>query len=223
MNRAFKRIAALSCACLILLCAFGCAPSRAPIAPQDSLSIRPSDEDVADFLAILGDDAPAMYGDDACYNITPDFIAENSDYRVFKFSQSCASFVLYDGKAYQLGEFLGGTGADSFALADLDGDGAYELYFTFSWGSGFHRSQVGHFDPAAKAVTVFDAAFFNEDCMLTLGANKTLEVRRADISYGADDGEFYVSFDLLAGDALGTLAYEDGAVQFLQTEDPSAI
>lgn len=203
--------AVLACACLMLLCAFGCAPETlAPVAPEESLSIRPSDEGVADFLALLGDAAPASYENDTCYDITPDFVRDNSDCRIFKFSVSCASFALYDGKAYALGESLGGSGADSFALADMDGDGACELYFAFSWGSGMHRSMAGCFDPAARAVTVFDAAFYGEDCMLTLSTDGGLAVRRAEFT----SRESFVSYDIAAGETLGTLVYEDNAVQF---------
>jgi hypothetical protein len=229
--KAIKLAAALVCVCLLVLSACAPAPETpgkdqdgalAPVAPDSALSIRPSDEGVGDFLALLGDGAPKAYENDACFNITPDYIKDHSDFLIFKFDQSCASFLENGGKAYPLGEFLGGTGADSFALADLTGDGVYELYFTFSWGSGMHRSQVGYFDPKTKAVTIFDAAFYSEDCMLTLDENGNLQISHADILYGMDELSFYVSFDLTAGEPLGAFSYENGAVQFVQADENPA-
>lgn len=207
-------IAALLCACLAALSLCACSP-RAPagtldsLAPESALSVRPSDEGVTDFLALL-DDPPAMYEDDQCFNITPDFILDNSDYRVFKYSESCASYLLYDGAVYPLGIFFGGSGADSFALADLTGDGEYELYFTFSWGSGMHRSMIGYFDPAQKEATVFDVAFWDADCMLTLGEKARLEVSRAEFT----GRESFVSFDIAAVEVLGSIAFEEGEIRY---------
>ncbi|HWQ57980.1 MAG TPA: hypothetical protein VN540_03095 [Clostridia bacterium] len=225
MNTRRVLLTALLCACFAMLLLPGCTKESeglAPVAPEDTLSIRPSDKGVEEFLALLGDAAPSMYEDDACYNITPGYIADNAEYAIFKFDQSCASFLLYDGAAYPLGEYLGGTGADSFALADMNGDREYELYFTFSWGSGFHRSQIGCFDPTTAGVTIFDAAFFSEDCMIALSGDGGLAVRHADISYGAEGLPFYVSFDLAAGDTLGIFVYGDGVVQFSEVEETSA-
>ena len=36
-----------------------------------------------------------------------------------------------------------------------------EIYFTFSWGSGIYRSQIGYFDMATEEVKIFD--YSNED------------------------------------------------------------
>ncbi len=229
--KAIKLAAALVCACLLVLSACANAPGTpgegkggalAPVAPQSALSIRPSDEGVADFLSLLGEGVPEAYENDICYHITPDDIKDHSAFRIYKFDQSCASFLQYEGKAYPLGEFFGGTGVDGFALADLTGDGAYELYFTFSWGSGMHRSQVGYFDPATKAVTAFEVSFYGEDSMLTLDGNGNLQVSHADIRYGMDDLSAYVSFDMAAGVPLGSFSYGNDAVQFVRAgENPA--
>lgn len=72
------------------------------------------------------------YEADECYNVTPAFIADNSDYAVFKYSNSTESFILYDDEVYSIGTCVGGFGITSMALADLNKDGMYELYYTFS-------------------------------------------------------------------------------------------
>ncbi len=99
-------------------------------------TISGTQDGVEDFLS-LQQDFKSGYDTDKCYNITPDYIQESSDYLVFKYDTSCASFLLYEGKVYPLGIWFGGYGLTSMALADLNGDQKPELYFTYSFGSGF--------------------------------------------------------------------------------------
>lgn len=224
MTRAVK-IAAAACACALMLCACEKAPETpdgalAPIAAQDTLAVRPSDEGVADFLALLGGDAPKSYENDTCYNITPAFIKDNSGYVIFKFDQSCASYLLYEGAIYLMGGYFGGLGAVSFALADLNADVAYELYYTFSWGSGMHRAQVGYFDPATEVAVDFDVAFFDKDCALIASPDGGLGVCAAEF---ADAEEFsFVSYDVSAVDVLGAIVCEDGEILLREdAQDPA--
>ena len=68
---------------------------------------------------------------------------------------------MYNDKIYSLGSSFGGYGLTAFAVADLNKDGMREIYFTFSWGSGIYRSQIGYFDMATEEVKIFD--YSNED------------------------------------------------------------
>ena len=126
-------------------------------------------------------DYESYYDNDVCYNVTPADITESYGMTVYKFNQSCASILLYDGEYYTLGICFGGFGADSFAIADLNGDGCEELYFTFSWGSGMHRSQVGYFDTADKTVRTYEYSNFLS------GGNWF-----AEMVLTAEDGKLYV-------------------------------
>lgn len=63
---------------------------------------------------------------------------------------------MYNGEVYSIGECFGGFGLTSLALADLNKDDVYELYYTFSCGSGLHRSQVGYFEPISKEIHIFE-------------------------------------------------------------------
>ncbi len=121
------------------------------------------------------------YDDDTCYNITPDDIKDNSDYSIFKYGTSCASFLLYEDKVYPLGIGFGGPGLTSMALADLNGDGKPELYFTFSFGSGLRRSHAAYFDPATKQIVAFDYVHINEDMMISENGNGGLSLYSASI------------------------------------------
>ena len=96
-----------------------------------------------------------------CHNVTPAEVSAVwiDRFQIFKFEKSCASYLLYEGAVYSLGTWFGGIGFTDAAVADLNRDGAEELYFTCSWGSGMHRAQAGCFDPARREVRMFDFAY----------------------------------------------------------------
>ena len=121
---------------------------------------------VAEFMELLGEDTELSgllsgYAlDEAhCYNVTPSTFAGETDMKIFKFSDSCASFVLLDGEIYQLCEFCGGYGFVDARLWDFDCDGTLDLLVSSSWGSGMHRSILSVFNPVTKESTIiFDSS-----------------------------------------------------------------
>jgi hypothetical protein len=52
------------------------------------------------------------------------------------------SYLVKNGKAYPLSIGFGGYGLMSTCVADLDGDRVPELAYTYSWGSGMHRTHI---------------------------------------------------------------------------------
>ncbi len=180
-----------------------------PLAPESELTITPSMKQVAAFEA-QNKEFKSPYDTDKCYNITPDFIADNSDYTIFKYEECHESFVLYDGQIYRLGEYLGRSNIAGMALADLNKDGQYELYYTFLWGSGVLRSQIGYFDPANKKVTVFDCSVFVSDLMLTVNEAGELCVNTVTPDYY--DNESDVDFVIKAQDMIGTITLEKNKI-----------
>lgn len=176
------------------------------LAMESEMTITSSNTRVSDFLAKNKNFEPE-YETEMCCNITPDFIADNSDYEIFKYSTSTQSFIMYDGKVYSIGECFGGFGITSMALADLNRDGEYELYYTFSWGSGIHRSQVGYFEPKSKEVHIFDYSLYNDDMMLTVNESGDLCVNKA--SFEFDD---YVNFTGKAQYFMGTVIFEEDRI-----------
>lgn len=127
----------------------------------------PTDKNVAEFETLVGD-FQTGYEDDTCYNVTPSAFLEKHDFQIFKYESSCEAFLLYEGQIYTLGTGFGGYGVTSFAVSDIDADGNNELYFTFSWGSGIHRSQIGYFDFGKKATTIFNYASFDEEIVISV-------------------------------------------------------
>ncbi len=79
------------------------------------------------------------------------FVRDHSSFQVFKYEDTCDSFLLWQDKILPWNRFRR-LGVTSMALADLNEDGEYELYFTYSFGSGIHRSMLGGFDPSEERV-----------------------------------------------------------------------
>lgn len=177
------------------------------LAPESELTITSSDMQVSDFVEKM-QGFTTYYETDECYNITPAFVADNSDYSIFKYSSSTESFILYDGESYSVGTCFGGYGITSMALADLNKDGTYELYYTFSWGSGLHRSHVGYFEPINKEIHVFeDDVLLESDMILTINSSGDLCVNSATI-----DMDDFVNFTIKAQDFIGTLDFKGNQV-----------
>lgn len=166
-----------------------------------------SDDGVAEFLS-LQTDFQSNCDRDACHNITPEHIQLNSGYSVFKYDASCASLLLYQGEIHPLGGWMGGLGVTSMALADLNQDSEQELYFTFSFGSGLHRSHVGFFDPDAKQVVVLDYVHPNTDMMLAYDNQGKLCLYEANVV----EMNSFVDFSLEKADHLAEIGCEDGQV-----------
>lgn len=177
------------------------------IAPESELAIASSISGVSEFKN-LNKDFVSDYDNDQCYNITPDFIADNSDFMIFKYDKSCETFIMYDNEIYSIGICFGGWGITSMALADLNEDGQYELYYTFSWGSGIHCSQTGYFDAASKEITVFDYSYAKLDSDMMLTMNKTGDLC---VNSAAIDGSF-VDFSIKANELLGSIAFEENEI-----------
>ena len=78
---------------------------------QSYMTTHCSKENVENFCEIVG----KLQGDgllsgfvldkDKCFNATPQQVALETNYKIFKFSDSCASFVMIDNEVYTLCEW----------------------------------------------------------------------------------------------------------------------
>ncbi|WP_419871195.1 M56 family metallopeptidase [Candidatus Pristimantibacillus sp. PTI5] len=165
-------------------------------------------QDGVDAFLALQKDFNSGYDTDKCYNITPESMKENSEYRIFKYDKSSASFLLYGGEVYPLGEWFGGLGVTSMALADMDSDGESELYFTYSWGSGLHRSHAAYFNPSAKEIFILPYTHLNEDMTLVDNRDGSLSLYEAAISNMAN----FANFDTKRTDFITDIVYANGQI-----------
>lgn len=171
--------------------------------------LAPSDNGVKEFLRIYGE-VKSPYDDDTCRNVTPGEISDRYGFEIFKFDQSCAGYLLYENRIYPLGESLGGLGLTSFAVADIDRDGSPEVYFTYSWGSGMHRSMAGYFDTRDRAVVLFDYSYYNGD-MLLVGGNNSLSLCEASVEFRS-----FTDMTLRQGEEkLGDIVSDSGEIRLI--------
>lgn len=212
-----KVICLVSAAVILTGCSDGGAPRNAHIngvtenaALNPDIAASAGEPQITVFgLTPTEEDEPVVrsydsYRDETRRNVTPADISEKYGMTIYKYDKSCRSELLYDGEYHTLGTFFGGFGATSFAVADINGDGSEELYFTFSWGSGIHRSQVGLFDTAEKQVRVYEFGNFGSD-MVFAAEDGGLFV------YGADaEINSFVDMELTPTEKIGELVFDGG-------------
>ncbi len=168
------------------------------------VSLDPSTNGVEEFLETVGE-IPTSYEEDTCFNVMPEEISENYGFDVFKFDLSAANMLLYEERVYMLGTWFGGLGIHNFAVADLNKDGANEMYFAFSFGSGIHRSQVGYFDSQTYTVSIFDYQNLEGDVVLGV-QDGVLGVYSA----RTIESESFVDLKFEQSERLATLGVDDG-------------
>ncbi len=175
-----------------------------------------SDDKVDRFLELLGEVPYTGYDNDRFYNVAPSELSEKYGFDIFKLDQSCSSYLMYEDKIYSLGSSFGGYGTTSFAVADINKDGLKELYFTYSWGSGIHRSQIGYFDPATKEVICFNYSNTNNDMTFYVDAG-TLVVCNAEVR-----ADSFVDIDTICLTKVGELRFEEDQIKFVASEQAAS-
>lgn len=177
-----------------------------------TFEMEPTKTGVEEFLAndpkIAND-----HEDDELYNVTPAEITEKFGFTVYKFAKSCESYVVYKDKTYLLESSFGGPGTISFAAADLNKDGNYELYFTFSYGSGMNHAEVSCFDTSEDTEFYFCSDYFNDDMTLAVENGKLCVYKAAYKDLGS-----FVSIKTEPKEKIGEIVYEYGVIRFKRTD-----
>lgn len=184
------------------------------IAPEFEMSITPSASQVPEFMKLQNgsvEEYGEEYGAELYYNITPDFIADHSNFLIFKNIISGMGYIMYENEIYITGSYFGGYGITGMALADINQDGCYELYYTYSCGSGIPRSEIGYFDPVTGDTVVFDEAFFLSQIMLTGDEAGDLCVRTAKTA----ERDSMVEYSIEAEDFLGRIVNENNKITLI--------
>ena len=109
------------------------------------------------------------------------------------FTLDMQGYLVSADQVVSLGESFGGMGLRSTCVSDLNADGVPELLFTYSFGSGIHRSMVGAWSrgwPEPGVVSASVALRGYPDCMLGDCSNSAAELLVEDQSVGALRLEF---------------------------------
>ena len=188
---------------------------------------------VDEFLAIAG--SPEGEGllsgysitRDNLYNVTPEAVSRMTDYKIFKASDSCASFILIDGEIHPICEYFGGYGFVSAHPCDYDEDGVTDLIVSSSFGSGIHTSVVSAFNGATKESKTLCTNGDREHDMIVLAQSpsfSSVEMNELPIYYvvylveiHVNDGNLAnLSYDL--SEPFGSIIWENGEILYIPNE-----
>lgn len=158
----------------------------------NNINIKTSAED--DKTGMSEEDRLKYY---TIYDITPENIKKEIGCQIFKVNYTCETYVIHKDEFFRIGFGFGGFGVVSFAICDFAGDGQKDLIYTFSWGSGLHRSHIGIFDFTDKKETWLDFVQLNEDIVLEKLSDKSFNVYTADLEIKEDlnYSQFIISVD----------------------------
>ena len=116
------------------------------------------------------------------YEITPENVKEEIGCQIFKVNSTCETYVVNKSKVYSIGLGFGGLGVVDIEPCDLDDNGEKDLIYTFSWGSGMHRSHIGIFNVAKEQEEWLDFKQLNEDIMLEKISETNFKIYIAKVS-----------------------------------------
>lgn len=87
--------------------------------------------------------------------------------QIFKELKNFTTYVLRDDRLFELGTGFGGMGVESVQSFSLNGGKTADaLLFTYSSGSGIHRSQIGYYDFQTEKEYTFPLSYVDADCTL---------------------------------------------------------
>ena len=199
--------------------------------PIDVFELTPAETEIPQALAEHYSKTKAYKPD--FYSVLPQLITDEYGFKVYKDAVGGESWLEYQEELYPLSANFTSYGTVSFATADLNQDGAAELYYTCSGGSDAHASKIGYFDSAEYCVRELSYTYWgtvedsgNSDIgpagMIFAAENDTLAVFAAHLII-PDDPE--APNDLtkvkLSGTPdfkLGELFAEDGKIQLFEEE-----
>jgi hypothetical protein len=115
-------------------------------------------------------------------DITPKNIKEEIGCQIFKVNYTCETYIVNKSKVYAIGLGFGGYGVVNIESCDFDNDGHKDLIYTFSWGSGLHRSHIGIFNFAKETEEWLNFQQMNEDIVLQKVSDTNFNVYIAKVS-----------------------------------------
>lgn len=213
MKNTTKGLSAILILIAILFVIPGCQKNEQAGDYREVFQMSPSSRGVDEFLEQHYNKFPSEFGSGTCYNVTPEIISGRFGFDIYKFDTSCESLLLYKDQVYPLGEWFGGLGVTSFAVTDLNKDGSFELYFTYSWGSGIPRSLVGYFNSADNQVVTFDFTAWFKEMVLGTDTDGNLCVYEAEC-----DIDSFVDIKLVPGAKIGSIVCAANNILFEEEE-----
>lgn len=155
-----KKLFCILCALTMIFMLCSCKNATPQSNEYEKIKVEFNKESVDEFISLLKDLYPDEHingysiDENYCYNVTPKQVAEETNFKIFKFSNSAASFVMLDNEIYSVCEWLGGSGFVNAIPCDFDNDGNKDLLVASSWGSGLHHSIISIFNSVSKESSI---------------------------------------------------------------------
>ncbi|MBQ8967618.1 hypothetical protein [Ruminococcus sp.] len=197
---------------------------------QEACVVKGTKDDVSDFMADLDKvkddlDVKEEFDEKNCYNLTSDLMYEETGIRIFKFSDSCASFAYANGGIHPICNYVGGSGFINAVPWDYDEDGNEDLLVASSCGSGVSRSEISLYNVSTGGYSVIvssqDIEGLDDSSVLIVALRNTFlkgspeavdiynvyEAKLEQDTSGVD-----ISFEPVK--VVGNIVCEDGMVKF---------
>lgn len=180
---------------------------------------------VNEFLALAREKGINIDENATVYNLTPQEVADNTDYRIFKEMTDFGSYVTVGGEIYELCNSFGGFGFHNASTCDFDNNGTLDLIVRSSWGSGMHRDEISVFNMTEKRYKVILSSI-QSDVMPNGYYGSPLIFERVTDENGSDCFEIIafkpktVSFDSsLDSVVVGKIVSVDGKPVFVKNDN----
>lgn len=134
---------------------------------------------------------------------------------LYKDSNTGATHLAVDEKVVRFIGDDGGLGVTSAALGDFNNDGAYEIYFTYSWNADMYCSQAGYFDTKTSEVYYFGDYICSDSELVFTAENDTLMICKAELTSYEDK----VNFELKTDKSIAEIVCNDGTIEIAPLSD----
>jgi hypothetical protein len=133
-----------------------------------------------------------------------------------------STYAIADSEIHVLGTSFGGYGVTHMEVTDLDLDGNLELTYTYSWGSGIHRSHIAVYLPRqTPPESIYgDLVYYHGDLILAKYADHEVVVEAGYYDWQRD---IFVSQASLGAVSLVSIDGEQQVVVDLCDDLPSGI
>lgn len=134
-------------------------------------------------------------------------------FRVIEDNWPRATLLVHKGQVIPLGLSFGGLGVGSLCVTDLDGDKQPELLFTYAWGSGVHRAELGivRFASTPPKWEPVGLCYVHGDLALERVSDQRVKVLRATVLWGDNPQKAAEGAALRPGAALATVEFDGAA------------
>lgn len=147
------------------------------------------------------------------YDITPENVKKEIGCQIFKVNDTCESYVIHKGEFFPIGLGFGGYGVVTLTTCDFDEDGQKDLIYTFSWGSGLHRSHIGIFNFSEKKETWLEFVQLNEDIVLEKLSDNSFNVYTSNLEM--EEELNYTKYIIVPKEIVAKVSAKDRSVEVL--------